>query len=70
MKLITILIIFLIIVGFLIASTYNLDLSQSDDQKTFLQKYSGYMIKTAKNVKSFIKQDWRIEDVNSTKINE
>ncbi len=71
MKLWLIMLIVLVIMGFIVASTFNLDMTNKDDQKTFAKAYTGFMIKVAKNVKELagkaISQDWSANQTNNTK---
>ena len=70
MKLWFILLILLVVIGFIIVSSYSLDLSDKSDQKTFTKAYVGYIVKAAKNIKDLtqqgFKQDWEIKNESET----
>ncbi|NQV09411.1 hypothetical protein HQ529_06175 [Candidatus Woesearchaeota archaeon] len=67
MKLMWIVIVFLVIGGFIIAKSNDLDLEEGDDRKTFLKTFGGWIVDTGKNVKGVtsyaVKEyDWLPED--------
>jgi len=62
MKLLTIVLVFLIVGGFIISSSYKLNLNESDDRRTFVGKFSVWVVNVGKNVVRTVgyamKQDW------------
>lgn len=78
MRITTILILALIIIGVVVIAAYGLDLSKKEDRNAFAKTYTGYLIQVAQNTKELAKhavhQEWRIkekqDDINSTKVNE
>jgi len=69
-KLLFVIIIVLILVGFFIVKINSLDLKDSEDQKEFASLYGNWLFKVAQNIKTItgeaIQQDWSINDTNST----
>ncbi|MFH2028077.1 MAG: hypothetical protein ABIJ08_02990 [Nanoarchaeota archaeon] len=62
MRTLWIILIFLVIGGFIIANSYNLNLKKSDDRKSFIGKFSIWVVGVGKNVARTvgyaIKLDW------------
>ncbi len=62
MKILPILLIFLVIGGFMIARSYNLNLKESSDRRTFFGKFSVWVVQLGKNTVRTIgyafKLDW------------
>ena len=61
-KIMLIVIIFLIIGGFIIAKSYDLNLKETEDRRTFLGKFSIWLVGIGKNIAKTVgfavKQDW------------
>ena len=65
-----IVLIFLVVGGFIIATSYNLNLKKSEDRRTFIGKFSVWVVSVGKNVVKTvgyaIKLDWLPETQNKT----
>ncbi len=73
MRLLWIAIIFLAIGGLIIASSYNLNLKRSEDRRTFLGKFSVWVVQVGKNVVRTagyaLKMDWLPEQEENKSLN-
>jgi len=62
MKLLTIVLVFLVIGGFIISSSYKLNLNEPEDRRTFVGKFSIWVVNVGKNVIRTVgyamRQDW------------
>ena len=60
----------LILVGFIIVQTNNLDLSEGEGKKEFIFSYGKWLYKTIVNIKNIvgysINLDWKVNETNST----
>lgn len=69
-KLIVISILILLIGGYLIKTSYNLDFDESQDKKTFVKTFTSWISKLFSNLKSIttyaVKQDWSTPTPNTT----
>lgn len=65
--------IFLVIGGIIIATSYRLNLKEPDDRKTFLGKFSGWVVGVGKNVIKTVgyafKLDWLPEKTQNESMN-
>ena len=70
-KLFIIIVIVLIIGGFVIKSSYDLNVKDKSDRKTFLGLFSNWIFKMGRNIVSLtssaVKQDWSPVEKNDTK---
>ena len=71
-KLIILVLIVLIIGGYIIKSSYDLSLKDTEDRTTFVKLFSKWIFKLGKNIASLtssaVKEDWSpIENKNDTK---
>ena len=70
-KLIIIFILVLIIGGFIIKSSYNLNLDDNSDKKTFVKVFTTWLGKLFSNFRDItayaIKKDWSTPEQNTTK---
>ena len=70
-KLMFIIIVFLLIGGYMIKTTYDLNLKEAEDQKTFFAKFVSWLFQLGKNIKSLtgqaVKQEWLPENKTSEK---
>ncbi len=70
-KLFIIIVIVLIIGGFIIKSSYDLNIEDTADRKTFIGLFSRWIFKMGSNIASLtssaIKQDWSPVEKNDTK---
>jgi len=70
-KLIILILLILLIGGFIIKSSYNINLKNPEDRKTFINLFSKWLFKLGKNIASLtsnaIKKDWSPVEKNETK---
>lgn len=70
-KLMFIIIVFLLIGGYMIKTTYDLNLKEPEDQKTFFAKFVTWLFQLGKNIKTLtgqaVKQEWLPENKTEEK---
>jgi len=73
MKIFALILIFLVIGGFIIATSYNLNLNKPEDRRSFLGKFSVWVVQLGKNTVNTVgyalKMDWlpKKENGNTSK---